>query len=92
MGGWTPRGFGSQGGERILATKSDGLFCGLESDSSENVVRILWSNRSSPPARLTQGDECPLLCSEVVGAQPSQVEAEVAAGLRVGMWGNGRGQ
>lgn len=67
-------------------------FCGLESDSSENVVRILWSNRSSRPACLTQGDECPLLCSAVVGAQPSQVEAEVAAGLRVGMSGSGRGQ
>lgn len=57
-------------------------------------MRALWSNRSSPPACLTQGDECPQQCAAVVGAQPqlSQVEAETeaAAGLkaerRVGDW------
>lgn len=97
MGGLTPRGFGNQGGEEILATKVWlSCFCGLESDSSVCVVRVLWSNRSYPPACVTKGDECPLLCSVVVGAQPqlSQVEAEaeVAAGLREGRRGSGGGQ
>ena len=83
----TPWGFGNWGGERTLATKVWlSCFCGFESESSENVVRALWSNRSSPPACLTQGDECPQRCSAVVGAQPqlSQVEAETeaAAGLK----------
>lgn len=57
------------------------------------VERVLWSNRSYPPACLTQGDECPLICSVAVGAQPllTQVEAEagVADGLRAGRWGGG---
>lgn len=39
---------------------------------------------------LTQGDDCPLVCSEAVRAQPqfSQVEAEavVASGLGAGGW------
>ena len=51
------------------------------------MVKALWSNRSSPPACLTQGDECPQQCSAALGAQPrlSQVEAETeaAAGLEV---------
>lgn len=86
MGGLTPRGFGNRGGEGLLTTEVWlSCFCGLESDSSVRVVRVLWWNRSYPPAGLTQGDECPLPCSAAVGIQPqlSHVEAE-AAGLRAG--------
>lgn len=70
--GWlTPREFGNWGGEEILAAEVWlSCFCGLESDSSVRVARVLWSNRSYPPACLTQGDECPLLFPVPLGASP----------------------